>query len=91
MVRQSSSKIPHSMGQCFEIYLSSRKEAKNLHMLLSKLLPKQYQVQKQAKWADREYYVRFPMAEDWVLEVRVCAQSIWLTFQHSWYVRGELP
>lgn len=91
MVRQSSSKIPQSMGQCIEFCLSSREEAKSLHMLLSRLLPKQYQVQKQDKWADRVYYVRFPMAADWVLEVSFCAQSIWLSFQHSWYVRGELP
>ncbi len=91
MERPSSSKTPQPEACCFEFCLSSRKVAKSLHMLLSKLLPKQCQAQKQAKWADRVYHVRFPMAEDWMLEVSFCAQSIWLTFQHSWYVRGELP
>ena len=91
MVRPSSSKTPEPEGFCFEFCLSSRKVAKSLHMLLSKLLPNQYQVQKQAKWAHREYYVRVPMAEDWTLEVCFCDQSIWLVYQHSWYVRGELP
>ncbi len=91
MVRQSSSKTPELESCCFEFCLSSRKVAKSLHMLLSRLLPNQYQAQKQAKWVHREYHVRFPMAENWMLEVSFCAQSIWLTFQHSWYVRGELP